>query len=187
MTDSDWNIFHLFPTQENWINFTLTKSRKWKEKKNRGTTRIPQDDQNKRKNAHEEKRHSPVATKWKSFNHETTCKIHFERQLNNPIELRSGFTEQNHPKMKNVCKSKSRFTKTWKKFSKSIQDMYLTMANTCNLRETRVYQWKSSRTKIPTENQSTNVRRALESGNNWAKRVKSWRSMLFFLPPEQRL
>lgn len=99
MTDSDWNIFHLFPTQESWINFTLTKSRKWKEK-NRGTTRIPQDDQNKRKNAHEEKRHSPVATKWKSFNHETTCKIHFERQLNNPIELRSGFTEQNHPKWK---------------------------------------------------------------------------------------
>ena len=132
VTDSDWNIFHLFPTQESWINFTLTKSRKWKEKKKNRGTRIPQDDQNKRKYAHEEKRHSPVATKWKSFNHETTCKIHFERQLNNPIELRSGFTEQNYQK--------------WKMFANRNQGSQTLLKSFQNLFRTCIWLWQTRAT-----------------------------------------
>jgi hypothetical protein len=55
--------FSFIPYPEKLNKFHINQIEKMKRKKNRGTTRIPQNDQNKRKNAHEEKRHSPVATK----------------------------------------------------------------------------------------------------------------------------
>jgi hypothetical protein len=77
----------------------------------------------------------------------------------------------NHPKLKRIGGSNSKFRKTiwWNKV----------MRNTCNFRESRVY--PSSR-HTTASSKETHVWREQESGDNWTKRIKSWRLSFLSLP-----